>query len=326
MSLLVCAKVNAQDLIVLNNDALDEYQVKVLEVTNDVVKYKKWTYQDGPTFTLKTSAILFVKYQNGEKQTFTQSKSKDKNKQKSSTDNNEKKISLNFKNSKKQKESTEVKVVKEEPTTTSTTPAVEKVADNNTQSTPVAQSTPKLNTPAETKSETPHETSSWIGTKKGTTMGRSNVYYPIIEGDHKSGFSLGLDVIYGYNIADNLFISAGLGYCFYSLYYGSGSYQTNIDQTSLSIPIQIGYNIPLGNICSLDVVTGPRLNYAIAGKYTQGQVETKYKDIDGLKRFTAEYTIGATFLIKGFGITAEYGLGLGDNGGDVFRIGITFRN
>ena len=58
MSLLVCAKVNAQDLIILNNDALDEYQVKVVEVTNDVVKYKKWSYQDGPTFSLETSAQL----------------------------------------------------------------------------------------------------------------------------------------------------------------------------------------------------------------------------------------------------------------------------
>ena len=304
VSLLVCSKVYAQDLIVLNNDALDEYQVKVLEVTKDAVKYKKWSYQDGPTFILATNSILYVKYQNGEKQTFTQIKGKDK----------------------KQKEYTKVKVVKEEPTTTSTVPAVEKVADNNTQSTPIAQSTPKLNTPAETKSETPHETSSWIETKKGTMMERGNTYYPIIEGDHKSGFCLGLDLIGGYNVADNLFISAGLGYCMYGLYYGSGSYETQVDQTSLSIPIQIGYNIPLGNICSLDVATGPRLNYAIAGKYTQGQVETKYKDIDGLKRFTAEYTIGATFLIKGCGITAEYGLGLGDNGGDVFRIGLTFRN
>ena len=122
VSLLVCSKVYAQDLIVLNNDALDEYQVKVLEVTKDAVKYKKWSYQDGPTFILATNSILYVKYQNGEKQTFTQIKGKDK----------------------KQKEYTKVKVVKEEPTTTSTVPAVEKVADNNTQSTPIAQSTPNI--------------------------------------------------------------------------------------------------------------------------------------------------------------------------------------
>ena len=328
MSLLVCAKVNAQDLIVLNNDALDEYQVKVLEVTNDVVKYKKWSYQDGPTFTLKTSAILYVKYQNGEKQTFTQAKGKDKNKQKSSTDEGKKKISLNFKKSKKQTEAVEVAEVKEEieePVATSTAPAVEKVADNNTQPTPVAESAPKLNIPEETKSETSHETWSWVNRKKGTTMYRGNAYFPITEGGEQAPPTLGMDLNFGYNVADNLFISAGLGYCFYSWQYGSGSYETSIFQFSLNLPIQLGYNIPLGDICSLDVVTGPRLNYAVAGTYTQGKVETKYKDIDNLKRFSAEYTIGATFLIKTFGITAEYGFGLGDNGGDIFRVGITFR-
>ena len=321
MSLLVCAKVNAQDLIVLNNDALDEYQVKVLEVTNDVVKYKKWSYQDGPTFTLKTSAILYVQYQNGEKQTFTQAKGKDKNKQKSSTDEGKKKISLNFKKSKKQTEAVEVAEVKEEieePVATSTAPAVEKVADNNIQPTPVAESAPKLNIPEETKSETSHETS-WVVTKKGTVKGGANILcYAIPSGEYDSSFFLGQNYYIGYNVIDNLFIRSGIGY----LTGWVEAYGVTNNTTYLPIPIQIGYSLPLGNICALNIQTGPKLNYAIAGKIEQGQQEIKYKDLDGIKRFSAQYTIGATFLIKGWGISAEYGFGLGDNGGDMFVIGL----
>jgi hypothetical protein len=48
-------QVKAQDLIVLNNDAIEELQVKIVEVSDSAVKYKKWTYQDGPTFSVSTS-------------------------------------------------------------------------------------------------------------------------------------------------------------------------------------------------------------------------------------------------------------------------------
>lgn len=46
---LVVAVTNAsaQDLIVLNSDAVEEMQVKVVEVSDSEVKYKKWSYQDG---------------------------------------------------------------------------------------------------------------------------------------------------------------------------------------------------------------------------------------------------------------------------------------
>lgn len=65
----------SQDVIVLKDKASDEIQVKVLEVTKKNVKYKKWSYQDGPTFTLDVDKILAIKYQNGEMQDFAKENS-----------------------------------------------------------------------------------------------------------------------------------------------------------------------------------------------------------------------------------------------------------
>lgn len=148
MSLLVCAKVNAQDLIILNNDALDEYQVKVVEVTNDVVKYKKWSYQDGPTFSLETNSILYIKYQNGDKQTFTQIKSKGKNKQKSSNKKNKKQAKID-KKKKTRKQKKSIEVVEEnnendDPVTTPTSSVTKKTSkkNDNIKSVAVVESSP----------------------------------------------------------------------------------------------------------------------------------------------------------------------------------------
>jgi hypothetical protein len=58
----------AQDLIVLKTG--DEISSKVLEVTSDVVKYKKWTNQEGPTYSSAKAEIFMIKYANGTKDVF----------------------------------------------------------------------------------------------------------------------------------------------------------------------------------------------------------------------------------------------------------------
>ena len=68
--MLTIGTVSAQDIIVLNNSSADEIEAKVQEVSQTEVKYKKWSYQDGPTFTIPTSDIFVIKYRNGEKQRF----------------------------------------------------------------------------------------------------------------------------------------------------------------------------------------------------------------------------------------------------------------
>jgi hypothetical protein len=48
----------------------EHIDAKVTEVTNDEIKYKKFTYLDGPTFTISKSEVVMIIYENGEKDIF----------------------------------------------------------------------------------------------------------------------------------------------------------------------------------------------------------------------------------------------------------------
>ena len=56
----------AQDVIVLKN--ANEIEAKVSAISPDAVTYKRWSNIDGPTYTIPKSDILYIKYQNGEKE------------------------------------------------------------------------------------------------------------------------------------------------------------------------------------------------------------------------------------------------------------------
>ena len=58
----------SQDNIILKNG--DEIAAKVLEVTTDQIKYKKWENQEGPTYTSAKSEVFMIKYKNGTKDVF----------------------------------------------------------------------------------------------------------------------------------------------------------------------------------------------------------------------------------------------------------------
>ena len=68
--LLLCGMVfsiaQAQDVIVLKN--ANEIEAKVSAISPDAVTYKRWSNIDGPTYTIPKSDILYIKYQNGEKE------------------------------------------------------------------------------------------------------------------------------------------------------------------------------------------------------------------------------------------------------------------
>ena len=57
--------IHAQDVIIKKNG--EELKTKVMEVSSDEIKYKMWDYQDGPLYTISTSEIFMIKYQNGNK-------------------------------------------------------------------------------------------------------------------------------------------------------------------------------------------------------------------------------------------------------------------
>ena len=59
---------SAQDIIVLNS--ADEIKSRVVEITQDQVKYKKWSNLNGPIYSANKVDIFVIKYQNGEKEIF----------------------------------------------------------------------------------------------------------------------------------------------------------------------------------------------------------------------------------------------------------------
>lgn len=67
--LFVAGHAVAQDVITLKDGT--DVKAKVIEITTDEVKYKKENYLDGPTYTLSKTAILMIRYKDGDKDIFT---------------------------------------------------------------------------------------------------------------------------------------------------------------------------------------------------------------------------------------------------------------
>lgn len=57
-------KINSQDIIKKTNG--EEIKAKVMEITSAEIKYKKFTNQDGPTYTVSISTVQYIKYKNGD--------------------------------------------------------------------------------------------------------------------------------------------------------------------------------------------------------------------------------------------------------------------
>jgi hypothetical protein len=73
LTMCVVFNLSAQDIIVKRNG--DELQCRILEVSKNEVKYKRWTNQDGPAFSEKKSNIFMIKYENGDKDVIAHSSS-----------------------------------------------------------------------------------------------------------------------------------------------------------------------------------------------------------------------------------------------------------
>lgn len=68
---LFCASLMsmAQDVIVKKDGTT--IQSKVLEISETEIKYKKWSNQDGPLYSIKRSSVDSINYQNGDIELFT---------------------------------------------------------------------------------------------------------------------------------------------------------------------------------------------------------------------------------------------------------------
>lgn len=68
MCLFTGLNLKAQDVIVKTNK--EELKAKVLDVEESIIKYKKFDFQDGPTYSIKKSEVFMVIYKNGKRETF----------------------------------------------------------------------------------------------------------------------------------------------------------------------------------------------------------------------------------------------------------------
>jgi hypothetical protein len=239
----------AQDIIVLNNSRADEIQAKIMEGNDDNVKYKIWTYQEGPTFSISTENIFIIKYQNGEKQTFTTVES----------------------------------------TFNDSYSSIKRVDPNK------VIKYPKF-------------------AKDATNYGAKFSYY-IPDDIGTDMFVMAVDIWGGYYFANYAFINAGLGFMY--------SCMSDIEYESYNIrlPFNIGYTFPIDNDISVDIGTGPVLNYAVAGE----NFGTKFKDMNNIKRFSAQWKFGAELTILHVGIGFEYLLGMGKSTNGCFGLSINIK-
>ncbi len=60
----------AQDRIIKGDQT--QIEAKVIEITQDAVRYKRFSNPDGPTYVLSTGEILYIEYPNGERDIFSQ--------------------------------------------------------------------------------------------------------------------------------------------------------------------------------------------------------------------------------------------------------------
>ncbi len=67
----------AQDIIVTKDK--ERIQAKILEVSKDEIKYKKFTYQDGPIFAIDIDEVVTVAYENGEVEIYDEENIEKKN-------------------------------------------------------------------------------------------------------------------------------------------------------------------------------------------------------------------------------------------------------
>lgn len=73
--LLISSACYAQDVITLSDGR--NIQAKIIEITADVVKYKRFDNQDGPLFSVALNTITKVKYANGSEEFFSTNSSGD---------------------------------------------------------------------------------------------------------------------------------------------------------------------------------------------------------------------------------------------------------
>lgn len=67
--LFISGTLYSQDVIIKTTG--DEFQAKIIEITDDAIKYKDYHHQEGPIRNINKTAVFMVIYENGTRETFT---------------------------------------------------------------------------------------------------------------------------------------------------------------------------------------------------------------------------------------------------------------
>ena len=305
---------SAQDIIVLNNETVDELEVKVTEVSDTEVKYKKWSYQDGPTFTMPTDKIFVIKYQNGDKQRFDVVQKKTEKVKKSDKKSKSKKTA--DKTSKKEKKTTPISTTPE-----ITTPSVTPVTATAT--TPIKVSRSSEPALSDDELRRPFAEGSIYDETRA-------IYYFPETGEAFSGVAVDLDFLYGKYFLDNVYAAGGLGIAFSTLwlkddYKTSALKEFNNTSASVTVPLVAGYTLPLKSNLCLNFFTGPHFRYIVYGDYNGVQ----YKDLpesEKFKSFGANWDFGAKIRFGDISVGGMYSLYMakGNDNAGVWSVMATF--
>jgi|GEM_PF-3927586 len=166
--------------------------------------------------------------------------------------------------------------------------------------------------------------------KGGATF---SYYIPKISGSEVDAWGLGIDYTGGKYLMDKVFLEGGLGFVLYRFKTGSGKYKMTESQDVLRVPLSVGYTLSTRDQrMHLNLFTGPRVSYIIAGSQEYDGETIKYKDLEEKPdRFFVDWSVGAYFSFKtkeganeGFGVGVEYGLDTGDKRFDYWGIFIRF--
>lgn len=154
---------------------------------------------------------------------------------------------------------------------------------------------------------------------KGSDIFELGITYYIPDYNADKAYALGFDFQGGKYLFKNFYLKGGIGILHAYCTYSKDFYSQN---TSLRIPITLGYTLPFGKKAGLSLYTGPHLNLIVGGKTEYYGETTRLKDIEDVKRFGADWTVGATLNLWGFGLSVEYMAMLGDNANFANSLGV----
>lgn len=156
-----------------------------------------------------------------------------------------------------------------------------------------------------------------FGLKGGVNLAKMTLKSSGISIDPKTLIGYHFGVVSEFNLSDNFYLQPGILYSAkgakYSISGGGMSADMSIKPSYIEVPVNALYKLDVSS-AKLLIFAGPYFAYGVGGTY-ESDNETKdikfgTSDQDDMKPLDIGLNFGVGADIKGFEITAQYGLGL----------------